>query len=75
MLRSDTRLVVVFLALFALVCGGIWAYDAVYVWPRKTCEARGDWWDAQDRVCAVPMPLTHWTGRSGPASAPKAKHP
>jgi hypothetical protein len=30
---------------------------------RARCEARGDWWDDQDKVCAVPMPITTLTRR------------
>jgi hypothetical protein len=33
--------------------------------PRSRCEARGDWWDAQDKVCAVPTPLATITGHAG----------
>jgi hypothetical protein len=33
--------------------------------PQAQCEARGDWWDAQDRVCAVPTPLSTITGHAG----------
>jgi hypothetical protein len=30
--------------------------------PKARCEARGDWWDAQDQVCAVPVPISTITG-------------
>jgi hypothetical protein len=30
---------------------------------KARCEARGDWWDEQDKVCAVPMPVTTLTHR------------
>ncbi|HEX4197963.1 MAG TPA: hypothetical protein VHZ26_11020 [Caulobacteraceae bacterium] len=33
--------------------------------PQAQCEARGDWWDPQDRVCAVPTPLSTITGHAG----------
>jgi hypothetical protein len=33
---------------------------------RARCEARGDWWDEQDGVCAVPMPITTLTHRPAP---------
>ena len=52
------------LGLFVLISAGLWGYDALYVWPSRACEAKGDWWDDKDRVCAVPMPLSHWTGRT-----------
>jgi hypothetical protein len=31
--------------------------------PKARCEARGDWWDEQDKLCAVPMPITTLTQR------------
>jgi len=30
---------------------------------KARCEARGDWWDDQDKVCAVPIPITTLTRR------------
>jgi hypothetical protein len=30
---------------------------------RARCEAKGDWWDDQDKLCAVPMPITTLTHR------------
>jgi len=30
---------------------------------KARCEAHGDWWDEQDKVCAVPMPITTLTRR------------
>ena len=30
---------------------------------RSRCEAKGDWWDDQDKVCAVPVPLSTLTGQ------------
>jgi hypothetical protein len=35
---------------------------------RARCEANGDWWDDQDKVCAVPVPLATITGRPSGAS-------
>jgi hypothetical protein len=31
---------------------------------KARCEAKGDWWDDLDRVCAVPTPLTTITGHA-----------
>ena len=39
------------------------AFQAYYVWPANRCEAKGDWWDPEDHVCAVPMPISQFTGR------------
>jgi hypothetical protein len=30
---------------------------------KARCEAKGDWWDEQDKACAVPMPITTLTHR------------
>ncbi len=52
-----------FLITFALLCVAIIAFQAYYIWPANRCEAKGDWWDPEDHVCAVPMPISHFTGR------------
>ena len=52
-----------FLITFALLCVAIVAFQAYYVWPANRCEAKGDWWDPEDHVCAVPMPISQFTGR------------
>ncbi len=80
------RIKLLFLGLFILATGAIWAYQACYVWPRQACEAHGDWWDDSDRQCAVPMPIWKITGRMpgsksssasapAPAGAPKPSKP
>jgi hypothetical protein len=53
----------IMLGVFAAACAGLWGYQILVVWPRERCEAVGHWWDDKDRVCAIPMPLTTWTGR------------
>ena len=30
--------------------------------PKSICEAKGDWWDDKDQICAVPMPVATITG-------------
>ncbi len=52
-----------FVIVFAVLCAAMIAYQILYVWPAQRCEAMGDWWDPRDRVCAVPMPISHFTGR------------
>jgi hypothetical protein len=52
-----------FLIAFGVVCAGLLAYQALYVWPSEQCESQGDWWDPASRTCAVPMPISHFTGR------------
>ena len=73
------RLKVIFLVIFAVACVITWTYHFLYVWPRHQCEDKGDWWDAQDRVCAVPMSVSQFTGRpvkpaagAGAVNAPAA---
>lgn len=31
--------------------------------PKSRCEAKGDWWDDRDKLCAVPMPIETMTRR------------
>jgi hypothetical protein len=57
------RIKLIFLGLFVISCGAIFAYHYIYVWPKQECEARGNWWDDEDRVCAVPMPIWNFTHR------------
>jgi hypothetical protein len=71
MYLTFNRLLALGVALFLAVSLGLWAREALYVWPRKACEARGDWWDPHDRVCAVPISVTKFTGR--PIGAPPLK--
>ncbi|MBV9509872.1 MAG: hypothetical protein JO303_06285 [Caulobacteraceae bacterium] len=66
--ENYTRLKLIFLGLFVLTVVGLWGYNALYVWPARTCESHGDWWDERDRACGVPAPLTVWTKR--PAGEP-----
>ncbi len=60
-----------FLAVFLVAC--VWLAFLRPAEPSRAtasdakarCEARGDWWDEQDKVCAVPMPITTLTHRPG----------
>ena len=76
------RIKLLFLGLFILSAGAVWAYQALYAWPRQACEAHGDWWDDRDRQCAIPMPIWTFTHRmpgsksgAASASAPAAAKP
>jgi hypothetical protein len=77
--RTIDRLKLIFLVIFAVCCVIIWTYHALYVWPRDRCEAKGDWWDPQDRVCAVPVPISILIGRlpgpGTPATTPAKPTP
>ncbi|MDR3513984.1 MAG: hypothetical protein P4L73_20290 [Caulobacteraceae bacterium] len=65
------RIKLTFLGLFVAACAAIFGYHYFYVWPKQRCEAHGDWWDDEDRVCAVPMPIWSFTHRMpGEAKAP-----
>jgi hypothetical protein len=57
------RLKLFFLAVFAVGTVGVWAYQIFYVWPAKTCDNRGGWWDRQMRICATPIYVPSITGR------------
>jgi hypothetical protein len=65
----------IFLGVFVVAVALIWNYQAHAVWPKERCEAHGDWWDDEDRVCAVPMPIWSFThrmpGRPAPSLAAK----
>ena len=52
-----------FLVAFGVMCAAIVAFQAYYVWPAQKCEDKGDWWEPQSRVCAVPIPISAFTGR------------
>ena len=66
-----------FLAVFVAACVAVVAYHYFYIWPQQTCESHGDWWDEQDKVCAVPMPIWTFThrmpGEAKPVVQPAAK--
>ena len=54
----------IFLAAFVIVCAGVFTYEALYIWPIERCEDHGGWWDGLDKVCAVPVPISQFTGRT-----------
>ncbi len=52
----------VFLGLFALAVVAITTYQLLWIEPAKQCEAAGNWWDGENRVCGrvVYLPdITH----------------
>ncbi|HZK99892.1 MAG TPA: hypothetical protein VFC47_08320 [Caulobacteraceae bacterium] len=60
------------LALFVAAVLATFAYEMIWVWPARRCEARGDWWDARGLECDTPIPIARLTARGlrfGPASA------
>lgn len=56
-LLTMKRLSVLFLATFAVLLGGVFAYQALVVAPADRCEAGGGWWDAEGEVCARPIAI------------------
>jgi hypothetical protein len=69
------RIGVAFLAAFFLICAGLLAHDFFFLWPIQACEEHGNWWDDQDHICAVPVPLSTITGRRSGAHKPAAPKP
>ncbi len=71
-LLTMKRLSVLFLSAFAVLTGGMFAYDAIVVAPGDRCEAGGKWWDPQGRVCAQPISIAEITGRPLPGTRAQA---
>ena len=63
MFRLMTRVQVAYIGLFLIVCAGVFAYEALYIWPMQQCEADGGWWSMKYRLCATPIPIWRITGR------------
>jgi hypothetical protein len=61
--RSYTRVLLIATGVFAVISGGLMAYNHFYWAPQKKCEAAGAWWSTRDRVCAAPIYLPTITGR------------
>ncbi|MDI1327928.1 MAG: hypothetical protein PSV23_14150 [Brevundimonas sp.] len=65
-LLTMKRLSILFLSAFAVLMGGMFAYESLVIAPGDRCEAGGKWWDPQDRVCAQPISIAEITGRPNP---------
>ncbi len=63
MTRWITSAKLLVLGLFLAASTATFAYEYFYAWPEQRCEARGAWWDPQDRQCLPPMPIWRITGR------------
>ena len=59
--KTIDRVRIMFLVVFAVACAGVWAYQALYVWPAKKCEQRGRWWSNKYRDCARVIYLPDYT--------------
>jgi hypothetical protein len=75
MRSSIDRIKWIFFGIFIVAVGVMWFYQSRYVWPRQACEAHGSWWDDEDRVCAVPMPIWAFTHRMPGQIAPETPQP
>ena len=76
-LLTMKRLSILFLATFAVLMAGMFAYESLVIAPGDRCEAGGKWWDPQTRVCAQPVSIAEITGRPLPgqrAAASAAKN-
>jgi len=62
--RTIDRLKLIFLVIFACACVAVLVYQLGWAIPRERCEAKGDWWDWRERICAHPVPLADITGRT-----------
>ena len=62
-LLSMKRLSLLFLATFAVLVGGVFAWQALVVAPGERCEAGGRWWDAGSGICAQPISIAEITDR------------
>lgn len=57
------RLKLIFIGVFLISGIGLWAFQILYVMPAKKCEAAGQWWDRDRRICAQPIYIPDITGR------------
>ena len=57
------RLSVLFLCTFAVLLGVTFAWQALVKAPGDRCEAGGQWWDPETRICAQPIAIAEITGR------------
>ncbi len=76
-LLTMKRLSILFLATFAVLLAGLFAYERLVVAPGDRCEAGGKWWDPATSVCAQPISIAEITGRPNPgerAAASAAKN-
>jgi hypothetical protein len=57
------RVMIAFAGVFALSVVAIFVYFFVWQRPEQRCEALGNWWDPNGRVCAKPIFLPNITHR------------
>jgi uncharacterized membrane protein YbhN (UPF0104 family) len=71
--RFIQRIMLMFVAAFALAVVAIIIYAIYWQAPAQRCELHGSWWDGADRVCATPIFLPNITHR--PIGSPPLKRP
>jgi len=71
-LLTMKRLSVLFLATFAVLVGGVFAYQSLVVAPGERCEANGGWWDPERGICGTPISIAEITGRPNGQSRAEA---
>ena len=71
--RFIQRVMVAFVAIFALSVVAITIYAIYWQAPEQRCELHGNWWDPADRVCAKPIFLPDITHR--PIGSPPLRRP
>jgi hypothetical protein len=60
--RLQFQVKIFFLALFAVICAGLWTYQLMYVKPARECEESGKWWYKPARQCTQPVKISDLTG-------------
>ncbi|MDI1281405.1 hypothetical protein [Brevundimonas sp.] len=65
-LLTMKRLSTLFLGLFGVLVAGAFAHQALWAEPGERCEARGQWWADEGRICAQPISIAEITGRPNP---------
>lgn len=63
MKSNITRLQWTFFAIFLASCVGVFAYHAMWVWPKARCDARGGAWAGRWMKCGTIYPIETLTRR------------
>lgn len=73
-LLTMKRLSVLFLATFAVLLGGVFAYRTLVVAPGDRCVEGGGWWDPDHQICARPLSIAEIEAITGrPAGQSRAE--
>jgi hypothetical protein len=66
------RLSIMFIGLFALSLGGLFAWESYYKTPADKCAEKGQWWYPEERRCLTPIYLPDITRRAPGVSRAEA---